>query len=223
VLSAYNFFKKIWVWSRTKCQDLTTEAEACGVFLEYAREPTILNDKEGSCCLRVTRKSTNIPRTVANLDDFEKDFWRTVIEFYDRNESPTVNGTVSLRGKKISFRGSTSSTLRRVIPRGNQLRVKSISWNRKQWFRGKMPCFKLEVTHGVTWNYCCTTVVTRNWAELFPATFVSLWTLSCRCVLCSDILIFTKTTSTEVSYNLKILFCPKWSPFPFVLPKLWFS
>ena len=50
---------------------------------------------------------------VTDLDNFEKDIVRrTVFEFYDRGEYPTINKITNLLKDKISYSGSRSSTHR---------------------------------------------------------------------------------------------------------------
>lgn len=55
------------------------------------------------------------PTTVTNFDDFEKCVLRrTVLEFYERNEIPTLYKVTEELRDKISYNGSTES-LRRVL------------------------------------------------------------------------------------------------------------
>jgi hypothetical protein len=53
------------------------------------------------------RKRLNITSKVTDLDDFEKDVVRkTVLEFNDRGEYPTINKITNLLKDKISYSGS---------------------------------------------------------------------------------------------------------------------
>jgi hypothetical protein len=86
-----------WIFQSVKTY---ITAEACGVSTSNVsrifREAKIL--KAVSCCVRVTRKGTSIPKRATNVDEFEKDVRRIMLEFYDSGEFPTVKKiTLSLR------------------------------------------------------------------------------------------------------------------------------
>jgi hypothetical protein len=75
----------------SKCQHLSNEA--CGVSTSTVsriqKETNILKDQCPAVFLP-PRKGINILKTATNLDDFEKHERRTLFEFYDRGEYPTV-------------------------------------------------------------------------------------------------------------------------------------
>lgn len=70
--------------------------------------------------------------------------------------------------------------------------------------------FKFEVIHRATWNCCCTTVVTENWAEWFPTALVLLGMLPWRHVLYSDIL---NNGQSQCSMWSETLFSADWCRF----------
>lgn len=85
----------------SKWQNLT--AEACSVS-KWTASRVCWEAKKGQeedtwKCLP-PRKHINIPKTVTNLDDFQKDKRRIVFEYYDKDEFPTVKkATLTLNGK----------------------------------------------------------------------------------------------------------------------------
>jgi hypothetical protein len=92
-----------------------------------------------------------------------------------RNESNMGNMAAEIV-LNVQEKKQNGFPLRRVIHRGNQLHEVGFI-KLETWFHRKMP-----------WNDCCATVVTRNSAELFYTTSVSLRTPPWRYVLYSDAL-----------------------------------
>jgi hypothetical protein len=80
------------------------------VFLENA-EAKLLQEQGHAVFLSHT-KNISIPKGSGNVDDFEKHVSRTVFEFYDRCEYPTMKDiiTLSLRDR-ISYQCLFSYTL----------------------------------------------------------------------------------------------------------------
>jgi hypothetical protein len=73
----------------SKCQDLTAKAygvhkstvsKICGDAKKFS--------SQGDPVFVSPRKKINMPKEVTNLDNFNKDVRRTVLDFYDRGEFP---------------------------------------------------------------------------------------------------------------------------------------
>ena len=104
VYKVHNFFKELKSQGRreeinfSKTQQLT--ANACGIHRNLVsricREAARASF-QGSPKFLSPRKRLNITSKVTDLDDFEKDVVRrTVLEFYDRGEHPTINKITKL-------------------------------------------------------------------------------------------------------------------------------
>jgi hypothetical protein len=103
VFIVYSFLKKYAsedVRSKlnsSKCQDIT--AEACGVYKSSVSRicrDAKKSNAQGDPVFVSPRNKINMPKKVTNLDDFNKDVVRrTVLDFYDREEFPSV--------KRITF------------------------------------------------------------------------------------------------------------------------
>ena len=122
-----------------KTQELT--ANACEIHRTHVsricREAVRASFQGSPKCLSPTKR-LNITSKVTDLDVFEKDVVRrTVLEFYDRGEYPTINNITNLLKDKISYSGSRSSTHRilktldysKVIDRSEQVYKKFNSFN----------------------------------------------------------------------------------------------
>jgi hypothetical protein len=70
----------------------------------------------------------------------------------------------------------------------------------------------MKVTYRVTWNNSCTTVISWNRVERFPATLVSLWTLSWQYVLLvvhvDEVRLCLLTAASNVIY---VCMEPRWN------------